>query len=151
MIYIGIDPGKSGGIAIVESGFDPVEFPPETVRLSETPADVVDWIWSTVGIQSCPARAYIEQVHATPQMGVTSAFTFGKSYGWLLGVLDALRIPYEFVSPQKWQKAMGCLSKGDKNVTKAAAQRLWPTDRITNATADALLIAEYGRRLEVRK
>ena len=95
-------------------------------------------------------KAYIEKVGATPQMGVVSAFTFGRSYGWLLGVLDALRIPYEFVTPQKWQKAMGCLTGGDKNVSKAAAQRLWPSLKITHANADALLIAEYGRRLEER-
>lgn len=148
MIHIGIDPGKSGGIASM-AGFSILN--PLTIKLSETPSDVVEWLWSTVGIGSCPARAIIEQVHATPQMGVTSAFSFGRSYGWLLGVLDALRIPYEFVSPQKWQKALGCLSKGDKNATKAAAQRLWPNLRITHAIADALLLAEYGRRLEVRQ
>lgn len=146
MIYLGIDPGKSGGIAAV-NGYDVVL--PTAIGLKECPSDVVDWMSDIAGMTFC--RAIIEQVHATPQMGVTSAFTFGKSYGWLLGVLDALRIPYEFVSPQKWQKAMGCLSKGDKNVTKAAAQRLWPNLRITHSIADALLLAEYGRRLEVRK
>jgi hypothetical protein len=41
---------------------------------------------------------------------------------------------------------MQCLTKGDKNVSKAAAQRLWPKLKITHANADALLIAEYGRQ-----
>jgi hypothetical protein len=59
-----------------------------------------------------------------------------------------LKIPFEEVSPVKWQKVMGCLSKGDKNVTKAAAQRLFPDIKITHAIADALLIAEYGRRIK---
>ncbi len=45
----------------------------------------------------------------------------------------------------RWQKEMGCLTKGDKNVTKRRAQELFPTLKITHAIADALLIAEYGR------
>jgi hypothetical protein len=43
-----------------------------------------------------------------------------------------------------WQKSLGCLTHGDKNVSKAAAQRLFPGMKITHATADALLIAYYG-------
>jgi hypothetical protein len=44
---------------------------------------------------------------------------------------------------------MRCLTKGDKNVSKARAQELFPALKITHATADALLIAEYGRRLNL--
>lgn len=80
-----------------------------------------------------------------PKQGVASSFKFGRSYGFLIGLLTGLRIPYEFVTPQKWQKAMGCLTHGDKNISKAAAQRRWPNEKWTHATADAGLIAEYGR------
>jgi hypothetical protein len=62
-------------------------------------------------------------------------------------------IPFEEVSPQTWQKQMGIRprakteSKNDhKNKLLAAAQRLFPGPRITKATADALLLAEYLRR-----
>jgi crossover junction endodeoxyribonuclease RuvC len=85
-----------------------------------------------------------------PKQGVTSAFTFGKGYGALLMALTAAGIPFETVTPQRWQKALGCLSKGDKNVTKRKAQQLWPHITWTHNTADAALIAEYGRRLRVR-
>jgi hypothetical protein len=81
-------------------------------------------------------------------MGVVSAFTFGNGYGHLEMALTAAGIPFERVRPQAWQKAMGCMSKGDKNVTKAKAQELFPHLKITHATADACLIAEYGRRLQ---
>lgn len=147
MIYLGIDPGKSGGIAILDQGFD--GWFCRTIRTLETPADIVNWILLNTYNES--AMAMIEKVHSSPQMGVKSAFSFGQSFGWLLGVLDALRIPYEFVSPQKWQAAMGCKTGGDKNVSKAAAQRLWPNEKITHANADALLIAEYCRRLNERR
>jgi crossover junction endodeoxyribonuclease RuvC len=155
VIYLGIDPGKSGGIAAID-GVSIVE----TIKLCETPADVCAWIRSCNGTWEW--KAVIEQVHSgvfarrgkngkQSRMGVVSAFTFGKSFGWLLGVLDALRIPYEFVSPQKWQGVMQCRTGGKKNVSKAAAQRLFPQVKVTHAIADALLIAEYARRLEARK
>jgi hypothetical protein len=78
-------------------------------------------------------------------MGVTSAFTFGQSYGFLRGILAASKIPFIEVSPQKWQREMGCMTKGNKNVTKQAAQQRWPKLKITHANADSLLIAEYAR------
>ena len=82
-------------------------------------------------------------------MGVVSAFTFGRGLGQLEGIITALGLPLERIAPQVWQKALGCLSKGDKNVTKRKAQELFPSLKITHATADALLIAEYGRRVNI--
>jgi Holliday junction resolvasome RuvABC endonuclease subunit len=92
-------------------------------------------------------KAYIESVHSSPQMGVTSAFTFGRGFGWLEMALTAANVPFERITPQKWQKAMGCLTKGDKNVSKRKAQELFPDIKVTHAIADSLLIAEYGRML----
>lgn len=140
MIYLGIDPGKSGSIAAVwDNGEAYSSFAPG----DGTEADIWDWL---AGLDLENARAVIEKVSSSPQMGVTSAFTFGRSYGFLRGVLAASKVPYVEVSPQRWQKAMECLTKGDKNVSKAKAQRLWPKLKITHRNADALLLAEYGRR-----
>ena len=137
MRLLGIDPGKSGGIALVSEGWAQAWPMPDTER------DVWDIFEECDPVD----LAYIEKVASSPQMGVTSAFTFGRSYGFLRGMLVGWRIPFEEVSPQKWQKAMGCLTKGDKNVSKRKAQQLFPTLKITHATADALLIAEYCRRV----
>jgi hypothetical protein len=60
--------------------------------------------------------------------------------------LTAAGIPFERVRPQAWQKTMGCMSKGDKNVTKSKAQELFPSMKITHAIADSLLIAKYGTK-----
>jgi hypothetical protein len=38
------------------------------------------------------------------------------------------------------------MSAGNKNVTKTRAAQLFPGVKMTHAIADALLIAEYGRR-----
>ena len=80
------------------------------------------------------------------EMGVKSAFTFGNGFGHIEMALTAAAIPFERVRPQVWQKALGCLTKGDKNITKQKAQEMFPIVKITHAIADALLIAEYNRR-----
>jgi len=139
---IGIDPGKNGGIAWIDDQGRPcAEKMPETIQ------DLWELI-DSISLNSGGCRAFIEAVHSSPQMGVTSAFTFGQGFGRLEMALTAARIPFERMSPQKWQKALGCLTKGDKNVSKARAQELFPAMKITHATADALLIAEYGRRAQ---
>jgi hypothetical protein len=92
-------------------------------------------------------KAYIEGVNAMPGQGVVSTFKFGMNYGLWQGILVALKIPFERVYPLKWQTAMSCRTGGNKNISKARAQELFPRIKVTHAIADALLIAEYGRRL----
>jgi Holliday junction resolvasome RuvABC endonuclease subunit len=144
-VFIGVDPGMSGGIAVIgETGAG-------YVRMSKfsdkTEADISELFNSVrADIQQSGGFAVIERVHSMPKQGVASSFKFGQSYGFLRGMLIAHGIPFEEVTPQKWQKAMGCLTKGDKNVSKARAQQLFPeiAHKITHATADALLLAFYA-------
>ena len=142
MIVIGIDPGKSGGIAwIDETGKACVEKMPDTLK---DLWELISNISGYYGIYKIDCVAYLEQVSSSPGMGVVSAFTFGNGFGHLEMALTAAGIPFERVRPQIWQKAMGCMTKGDKNVSKRKAQELFPEIKITHATADALLIAKYG-------
>ena len=138
-LHIGIDPGLSGGIAFIPSNGTPWAH-----KMPETDKDLMDLLRDATSIAQ--AKALIELVHSSPQMGVKSAFTFGEGYGRLQMALTALGIPYERVRPAMWQKAMGCMTKGDKNVSKRRAQELFPDIKVTHAIADALLIAEYNRR-----
>ena len=142
MIYIGIDPGLSGGIAkLKEDGTVLV-----IEKMPPTDLDVYD---ALAALDCGPEKAMLERVSASPQMGVTSAFTFGKGYGGLRMALTASGIPFDEVTPQRWQKAMQCLTKGDKNVSKRRAQQLFPQVKVTHYLADALLIAEYCRRFHL--
>lgn len=138
-LYIGIDPGLSGGIAFI-----PDNGTPWAHKMPETDKDLMELFRDSINLSE--PRALIELVHSSPQMGVKSAFTFGEGYGRLQMALTALGIPYERVRPQAWQKALGCMTKGDKNVSKRRAQELFPDIKVTHSTADALLIAEYNRR-----
>lgn len=138
MVYLGIDPGASGAIAALTSAG------PIWIKLSETEHDVSEWLANYANRDG--SRAIIEQVNAMPKQGLSSTFKFGKSYGFLIGLLTAHRVPYKLATPRTWMRAIGTMSGGDKNLTKAAAQRMWPDLKITHANADALLIAEYCRR-----
>jgi crossover junction endodeoxyribonuclease RuvC len=142
---IGIDPGKSGGISWITDGKACAEKMPETLK------DFWELILDITGIskhytQPTDFKAYLEQVSAMPGQGVTSCFTFGNGFGHLEMALTAAGIPFERVSPQKWQKSLGCRTGGNKNISKAKAQELFPAIKCTHAISDSLLIAEYGRR-----
>jgi len=102
MIIIGIDPGKSGGIAFMDT--DGVNNA-WVYKMPETEADVVDVLISVNDIiHDGKVVAYLEEVSAMPKQGVSSVFAFGRSYGFLRGVLSALKITRHFVRPQAWQK-----------------------------------------------
>jgi hypothetical protein len=137
--FMGIDPGQSGGIAIIfENG------KAEVTKMPETERDVFDIIHEYTYLD---LFCMLEKVHAMPGQGVTSMFKFGQGYGFIRGCLISLDIPFDDVTPQKWQKHIGCLTGGDKNVSKSKAQQLYPYLKITHATADALLIARYAMEI----
>ncbi len=86
-----------------------------------------------------------------------SMFSFAMGYGGLRMALRGNEIPFDAVVPIKWQRAMGIAArkKGEtqvshKNRIKARAQQLFPTIKVTLATCDALLLAEYCRRQHIR-
>jgi len=145
MTILGIDPGQSGGIAILWNDRDAT-----TLKMPETERDV----WEAVRFDfGSKAFAFIEKVHSMPGQGVASTFKFGVGYGGLRMALIAAGIPFVEVTPQGWQKALGIPARKKtetkaqfKNRLKSHAQQLFPDQQVTLATADALLIAEYGRR-----
>jgi len=147
MKYLGLDPGSSGGFAVLNDAGE-IVIAQKFDKLTERD------IWDAIKEHSLSpdiGLAMLEQVGAMPKQGVSSTFKFGTSYGFLRGLLAASDVSYEFVLPRKWQASLGCLTKGCKNVSKAKAQQLWPGHKITHAIADALLIAEYARRTHVER
>lgn len=140
-MIIGVDPGKLGGITVLSQVNTSLAL---CYKMPETEADILSVIISHA--LKDVNMVFIERVGASPQMGVVSAFTFGYGYGTLVGIFTALKLPITFVSPAVWQRNMGCLSGGDKNVTKRRAQQLFPNIKVNHYISDSLLIAEYGRR-----
>lgn len=152
--HVGIDPGQSGGIAVLAVR-DGLVTQATAHAMPDTDGDVCALLTDILTTATYTAVfVRLEQVHAMPKQGLASTAKFMRHFGMLQGVLQAVMMlagdkprQWDLVSPAKWQRALGCLSGGDKAVTKAKAQRLFPELRITHATADALLLAEYDRQL----
>jgi Holliday junction resolvasome RuvABC endonuclease subunit len=157
-LYLGIDPGKSGGVACVHEDGRPFRWAP----MPETESDIYAFLLD-VGTASRHEEGHIQVVAAiekvqpggltrgtTGHMGAKSSFVFGYGVGVLKMALIAAEIPFDEVRPQVWQASLGCLTKGDKNVSKARAQQLFPGVKCTHAIADALLIAEWCRRSRIQ-
>lgn len=148
MIYIGIDPGKDGALAILwgeNRKIDVSIFCMEAYRYLLRIASGEKY--------QGKVKCCLERVGAMPGQGVTSMFRFGENYGFIQGLLTAYSIPYELVTPQKWKKEFQIT--GDKNSSIAVCKRLFPdvslrrTDRCKkdhDGMAEALLMAEYARR-----
>lgn len=153
-VVIAIDPGANGGIAVSYGQGKMLSVYP----MPPTDGDVEALLSSLK--QECEAEkwiicAVVEEVGGYVGGGGqpgSAMFTFGRGYGYILGVLAALKIRTELVRPQKWQKALSLgTSKSHasktawKNHLKERAQRLFPDIRVTLKTADALLLMEYAR------
>jgi len=145
--FIGIDPGQSGGVAVLDTQGTVVL----VIKMPPTDQEVLAELAPFAGFEDGSVRAVIERVHAMPRQGVSSTFKFGVSVGKLLMALMASKIPFDEVTPQRWQAALGCRcgprERRDKNVTKRRAAQLFPSVKVTHAVADSLLIAEYCRRV----
>lgn len=125
-MIIGIDPGFTGGLAIVddEQLLEVFEMPLHIAKRkrvcgTELSMMLADWR----RIHECN-EVVVEFVAARPNQGVTSVFNFGMSYGVILGVLDTLGFSVSYAAPQKWKKDLGLDSSKDSS--RALACDLWP-------------------------
>lgn len=155
MIYVGIDPGASGGVAVLTDRGYVLKTEPLG---GKTDRDLWDLI---SGLRHTAARyfAVLERVGGYTQAGGpqpgSAMFNFGAGYGKLKMALTAACVPYLEVMPQKWQKAVGVPTRGKaeskvafKARLKGLAQSLFPNEKVTLAVSDALLIAYYCREIK---
>jgi hypothetical protein len=146
--YMGIDPGRSGGIAIIDEDSQAyVHHMPETL-------DDLQVILAQY--QETLDFCLIEKVHAysfsfDPTKNPIIKLGFDKlmkQQGMILAtaaiILGKDRVAE--VVPAKWQRALMARTKGDKKVTLARARELYPTIKVKHWNADALLIATACRR-----
>lgn len=147
---IAIDPGASGGLAVHKSGT-----PVTAHAMPPTEAEVMHLLRELTPEPS-KCVAFVERVGGfvgKAQPGAR-AFTFGRGFGFLLGVLQERGVRVELVLPHKWQKhfnlgtASACASPAEwKRKLRGEAQRRHPALKVTLSTADALLILDFGRAM----
>ena len=172
MIIVGIDPGKNGGIAIINGNDIILHTIPQIAK--EVDVRGLFDIFEGIRLNTEPAKIIIEDVHSVFSASAKANFQFGWITGFLEGMAMSLELPYFKIQPKVWQKDVwqgGKIietptSEKDKNGnvkykvdTKAtsllAAKRLFPNTNLLatprskvphDGLVDALLIAEYGRR-----
>jgi crossover junction endodeoxyribonuclease RuvC len=153
-LYAAIDPGLSGAIGFLheDGSFADVYDMPIVQDAGKKRVDAHEV--AAILKRHSPRLVMLEKVSSRPGEGVAGAFSFGSSYGILVGVLAALGLPYDLVTPQAWKKRMGIAAGSDKQVSIALAKRLIPTatDKLTrkkdDGRAEALLLAKYAMQQE---
>ena len=153
MKIIGIDPGLSGAIAILENSkvlniFDmPVMSEGKKNKRQLNSALLVRLIKDNI-LDAEEVVVVVEQVNAMPGQGVTSMFNFGQTFGAIKGICASLELPIFFVRPSKWKKHFELInSSKDSSRTKviemypALSSQLAKKKDVNKS--DAILIARY--------
>ena len=143
--FIGIDPGKSGGITLIsDKGIEAVKCPKE-------PADMAIFFEYFIG-DTAPYNVgvLIERVWARPTNGSRHAFAYGFNYGVWFGVISRKYVEIHTTLPAKWIQYFNCpkgIEYNDrKKWLKEKAKELYPEiKKVTLATADSILIAHYAK------
>lgn len=162
-VWVGIDPGKSGAVAVIcgesigtwDTPTVPTSKKGSKARMynEKGMADTLRYILNHFGI----TRICIEKQHAMPDQGVTSMFETGYGFGLWMGICAGLGmagLPVVVVSSQRWKGlVLDGHGKKDKQASFQVAQRLFPKatlttqrGRLLDGRCDALCIAEYLRR-----
>lgn len=167
MLMIAVDPGASGGIARMFDGVLKEVYP-----MPETDGDVLGLLkpGPLVGDHVAIIERVGGYVGGVGQPG-SAMFEFGDKTGFVRGALMALGFRIDRPRPQEWQRALNLgncqhekvdskaspeqrkaamtrnagYKRDWKNKLKARAQELYPDQKVTLKTADALLLLEYGR------
>ena len=154
--FIGIDPGVSGAVCVLDScGEVVVLFKMPSVS-GQVDAKALHTALTKFG--KAQIVGVIEKAQAFKGQGISSTFKYGVSFGIIQGVLAPI-CPYWLVTPQTWQKQMFTGTEATlepKQRSALAARRLFPNEtflptarcsKIDSGLTDAALIAEYARRM----
>ena len=153
MRIIGIDPGLSGGIAVLDDLkiydiFDmPIMSEGKKNKNQLNSAQLVNIINEHV-LKNEDTFVIVEQVSAMPGQGVTSMFNFGQTFGSIKGICAALKLPIFYVRPAKWKKHFELINSS-KDASRTKVIEMYPSisSRLTKKKdvnkADAILIASF--------
>lgn len=149
MIIFGIDPGLNGGTAVF-GGEKDCAIPFSTM------GDMEAFFIKIIKNESVSlAKAFIEEppvFFPGAGGGLASQSKLHRNFGQYEGLLMGIGIPFETVTPQKWQKGLPGLAKlkgvERKRALRNLAMQRYPQLGPTLKTCDAILIAEYGKRME---
>ena len=161
MKIIGIDPGLSGAIAILENNkvlniFEmPVMSEGKKNKRQLNSALLVKLLKDNIS-ENEDISVVVEQVNAMPGQGVTSMFNFGQTFGAIKGICAALELPIFFVRPSKWKKHFELINSS-KDSSRTKAIEMYPSlskelaKKKDVKKSDAILIARIFRKTRINE
>ena len=144
--YIGIDPGISGGIAVIDEKNE--------IKAYKCPRSSDDMaLLFQMCIGNTPPekiRLVMERVWARPTNAVRAAFSYGVNYGQWLGITATHEVIMNTTLPLEWIQWVGCPKALKKNIRKKMVKgkgnrALSINQKSTLATSDAILITHYAK------
>ncbi len=157
-VFIGIDPGFSGAMAVIEGRNGEAQFQVHDAPILDVSGRRHFNLPAMVSIlgqwrdRPGVVRVFIERVHSMPGSSGRSMFVFGEGYGVWQGIAAAFEYAIERVEPARWKGRMMDGMGKDKDAARFRAALLFPAlakqfaRKQDDGRAEALLIAEYGRR-----
>lgn len=156
MRVLGVDPGISGALALLDTGLGDEltvhDMPAVTLsrgaRGRQKGREIMEALLWKIARDAAPDFAFVERVHAMPKQGVTSTFNFGVAYGLVRGVLAGCDCQVHLTPPTEWKRwfKLG----NDKAQSRLLAARMFPAhaakfSRVSDdGRAEAALLALYG-------
>jgi len=159
--YIGIDPGKSGGITRIYKGYI------ESFKCPETPEGMSATFkkmlsFCDIKIPNKNTKLVMERVWARPNNATRSAFSYGVNYGEWLGIFASNNIKVNTILPTEWIRYYDCNTKLEYSerkrwlkekasvILKDYKPHTWK-GVATLSLADSILIAHYGKQKYFKK
>ncbi len=172
-IYLGIDPGQTGCLAMIQFEgqdqnvgllpkvqsnkkiirfFDPLLIQVKSGEKTKNEYNEAAMVQALQEFSSCGTvvACTLEKVSAMPGQGVTSMFNFGMGFGLWRGMLSSMKIPYSLVHPATWKRLIMKDMPKEKDAARLRAIQLFPqaaaelSRKKDIGRADALLLAHYG-------
>lgn len=162
-LFIGIDPGQAGAIGVINLENDPYSSMKDIPLLTDKSIDFLQLYFYLKEIRDINFNkqykneeifCVLEKAQTMPKQGIKGAFSYGRGYQAIIDALTVASIPFIEVHPAKWKKLFSLNQNKKRSIM--VAQQLFPDisyygDRggLKDGRAEAILLAEYGRQLNV--
>lgn len=151
MMYLGIDPGFSGALAVLDENLEVIHYQDmpiiEVAKKRELDEPELRDILRRFSPYYINLTVGIEKSQTMPNQGIVSSGRYMASYGFLRGLCVGMGLPYILIRPPTWKKAMLADMPKEKGSSIQKVGQIYPNIKFTrkkdHGICDAILIARY--------